>query len=66
MMQSGGINHYWVIRRMKIMTKEEWLATQGTLNTILEYAKASGNNDIYNAVMMLKTYLMKDKGNNNG
>ena len=48
------------------MTKEEWLATQGTLNTILEYAKESGNNDIYHAVTMLKTYLMKDKGDNNG
>ena len=39
------------------MVKREWLAKQ--LDIIIEYAIAEADNDVYNTVMLLRTYLLK-------
>jgi len=45
------------------MTRKQWLAKGATLEAIIEYAKMEGDNDIYNAAMMLRTYLLKKDEN---
>lgn len=41
------------------MTQKQWLATAASLEAIIEYAKMESDNDVYNAAMMLRTYLLK-------
>ena len=45
------------------MTRKQWLAKGATLEAIIEYAKMEGENDIYNAAMMLQIYLLKKDEN---
>ena len=41
------------------MTRKQWLAKAATLETIIEYAKMEGDNDIYYYANLLRTLLKK-------